>query len=162
MAARRRRAPQTLRIVVLERERAARVREQGLRAAGSRDSGAEIVGVQEVRALRDELPAAALRAARLAHRTSSPAREARLQRRRRCSRGASPTRSRPRSASARFDDEGRLQIARFGRLVVANVYFPNGNGNERDNSRVPYKLDFYRALFERAREAAPRAGGACS
>jgi len=49
----------------------------------------------------------------------------------------------------RFDREGRLQIARFGRLVVANAYFPNGNGTERDNSRIPYKLDFYRALFER-------------
>lgn len=49
----------------------------------------------------------------------------------------------------RFDDEGRLQLARFGRLVVANGYFPNGSGQERDNSRVPYKLDWYRALFER-------------
>ena len=47
-----------------------------------------------------------------------------------------------------FDREGRLQLARFGRLVVANVYFPNGNGKERDNSRVPYKLAFYRALFD--------------
>src|SRR5262245_51758265 len=47
-----------------------------------------------------------------------------------------------------FDREGRLQLARFGRLVVANVYFPNGNGKQRDNSRVPFKLDFYRALFE--------------
>ncbi|EDM75794.1 exodeoxyribonuclease III [Plesiocystis pacifica SIR-1] len=49
---------------------------------------------------------------------------------------------------ARFDDEGRVQLARFGRLFVANVYFPNGNGRDRDNSRVPYKLDFYRAVFE--------------
>jgi exodeoxyribonuclease III len=48
----------------------------------------------------------------------------------------------------RFDVEGRLQLARFGRLLVANVYFPNGNGRERDNSRVPYKLEFYRAVFE--------------
>ena len=32
--------------------------------------------------------------------------------------------------------------------MVANVYFPNGNGKERDNSRVPFKLEFYRALFE--------------
>ena len=49
----------------------------------------------------------------------------------------------------RFDAEGRVQIARFGRLVVVNGYFPNGNGPERDNSRIPFKLDFYRALFER-------------
>ena len=32
---------------------------------------------------------------------------------------------------------------------MANVYFPNGNGRDRDNSRVPYKLDFYRAVFDR-------------
>lgn len=48
-----------------------------------------------------------------------------------------------------FDAEGRFQCARLGRLVVANVYFPNGNGKERDNSRVPFKLAFYRAVFER-------------
>lgn len=48
-----------------------------------------------------------------------------------------------------FDDEGRLQLARFGRLVVANGYFPNGSGKDRSNDRVPFKLDWYRALFER-------------
>jgi exodeoxyribonuclease-3 len=48
----------------------------------------------------------------------------------------------------RFDVEGRLQLAHFGRLVLANGYFPKGSGTERDNSRVPYKLAFYRALFE--------------
>jgi exodeoxyribonuclease-3 len=48
-----------------------------------------------------------------------------------------------------FDAEGRLLIARFGRLVTANVYFPNGSGKNRDNRRVPFKLDFYRALHER-------------
>ncbi|MCH9680839.1 MAG: endonuclease/exonuclease/phosphatase family protein, partial [Deltaproteobacteria bacterium] len=47
-----------------------------------------------------------------------------------------------------FDREGRVQIARFGRLVIANVYFPNGNGKDRDNSRVPYKLAFYRRVFD--------------
>jgi exodeoxyribonuclease-3 len=50
---------------------------------------------------------------------------------------------------ARFDAEGRLQIAHFGRAAIANVYFPKGSGRERDNSRVPYKLDFYAALFRR-------------
>ena len=48
----------------------------------------------------------------------------------------------------RFDVEGRLQLARFGRLTVVNAYFPNGSGPNRDHSRVPYKLDFYRAVFE--------------
>jgi exodeoxyribonuclease III len=56
-----------------------------------------------------------------------------------------------------LDREGRLQLAHFGRLSVANVYFPNGNGKQRDNSRVPFKLEFYRALFERL--AALRASG---
>lgn len=48
-----------------------------------------------------------------------------------------------------FDAEGRLQIARFGKLWIANVYFPNGNGKNRSNDRVPFKLDFYRALYDR-------------
>lgn len=47
-----------------------------------------------------------------------------------------------------IDDEGRLQLARFGRLLVVNGYFPNGNGKNRDLSRIPYKLDFYRHLFD--------------
>ena len=51
-----------------------------------------------------------------------------------------------------YDPEGRLQIARFGRLLVVNGYFPNGNGPERDNSRVPFKLAFYQAVFDRLRE----------
>ena len=40
-------------------------------------------------------------------------------------------------------------IAHFGKLAVATVYFPKGTGKERDNSRVPYKLAFYDAVFER-------------
>ena len=47
-----------------------------------------------------------------------------------------------------FDAEGRVQLARFGALLVANVYFPNGSGKNRDNGRVPFKLDFYRRLFD--------------
>ena len=49
----------------------------------------------------------------------------------------------------RFDVEGRFIVAHFGRMAVASVYFPKGSGRERDNSRVPYKLDFYAAVFER-------------
>lgn len=58
-----------------------------------------------------------------------------------------------------LDSEGRLQIARFGRLAVVNAYFPNGSGRERDNSRVPFKLAFYRALHERIGKL--RQEGAC-
>ena len=56
-----------------------------------------------------------------------------------------------------FDAEGRIQLARFGRLAVANGYFPNGSGKDRSNDRVPFKLDWYRALFERI-EALRREG----
>ena len=134
----------------------------GLRACAGKgfakwlaDSGADVVGVQEVRALRDELPAevgapsgwhayfsaAAKRGysgVGLFARREADAVETSL-------------------GDRRFDAEGRLQIARFGRLVVVNGYFPKGSGNDRDNSRVPYKLDFYRAVFERV-EKLRRAG----
>jgi len=46
-----------------------------------------------------------------------------------------------------FDAEGRLLMARFGKLWLVNAYFPNGNGKDRDLSRIPYKLRFYRRLF---------------
>ena len=59
-----------------------------------------------------------------------------------------------------FDSEGRLQIARFGRLIIANGYFPNGSGKERSNDRVPYKLEWYRALFDRLQKWR-RAGYRC-
>lgn len=47
----------------------------------------------------------------------------------------------------RFDIEGRLQLATIGELHIANVYFPNGSGTNRNHGRVPYKLAFYRKLF---------------
>jgi exodeoxyribonuclease-3 len=56
-----------------------------------------------------------------------------------------------------MDDEGRLQVARLGRLTIVNAYFPNGNGKNRDNTRIPFKLEFYRRLFDRL-EKARRAG----
>lgn len=46
----------------------------------------------------------------------------------------------------RFDDEGRFLMAAFDRISIASVYFPKGSGKDRDNSRVPYKLDFYDAV----------------
>jgi exodeoxyribonuclease-3 len=58
----------------------------------------------------------------------------------------------------KFDSEGRIQLARFGDLLVVNGYFPNGNGKDRDNSRIPYKLEFYRKLHELLEER--RAAGA--
>jgi len=57
-----------------------------------------------------------------------------------------------------LDAEGRFILGRWGRLCVVNCYFPNGSGKERDNGRVPFKLDFYRHLFETL-EAERTAGG---
>ena len=57
----------------------------------------------------------------------------------------------------RFDREGRVQIARFGALTLVNAYFPNGNGVNRDLSRIPYKIAFYRRLLRRL-EPARRSG----
>jgi len=126
----------------------------GLRAADAKGfrrwlvrCRAEVVGVQEVRA-REEQLAPPLRSPRGWHAHFSPALRpgysgvALFARR-------APDALETRLGQPEFDREGRLQIARFGRLVLANVYFPNGNGKDRDNSRVPFKLRFYRALFER-------------
>lgn len=55
-----------------------------------------------------------------------------------------------------FDVEGRLQIVRVGALTLVNGYFPNGSGKDRDNSRVPYKLRFYRALFHKLEDGLAR------
>ncbi len=52
-----------------------------------------------------------------------------------------------------MDREGRVQIARIGRLRVVNCYFPNGSGTQRDNGRVPFKLRFYRRLYRVLDEA---------
>ena len=140
-----------------ERQKLARIYSwnvNGIRAATSkgfdawlRASKAEIVGIQEVRALPDQIPAP-IRTLREWHQHYAAAQ-------RKGYSGVGLFSRRPvdwiRTSldAERFDVEGRLQIARFGRLVIANGYFPNGNGKDRDNSRVPYKLDFYRALFDR-------------
>jgi exodeoxyribonuclease III len=47
-----------------------------------------------------------------------------------------------------FDDEGRVHFVRYGKLWVVNTYVPNGNGKDRDNSRIPYKLAFWQRLFD--------------
>jgi exodeoxyribonuclease-3 len=126
----------------------------GLRAADAKGfsrwlarSRADIVGIQEVRARPEQLPEH-LTAPPSWHAHFSPAERAGYS-------GVGLYARRPADridvslGEPDLDAEGRLQIARFGRLVVANVYFPNGSGRERDNSRVPFKLRFYRALLDR-------------
>jgi exodeoxyribonuclease-3 len=138
----------------------------GLRACASKgfakwlaNSGAEIAGVQEVRALRDELPEEVCAPSGW-HTWFSAA----------VKRGYSGVGLFARREAdivetslgeERFDSEGRVQIARFGRLVIVNGYFPKGSGNERDNSRVPYKLEFYRRCSSASSACAAR-DGACS
>lgn len=43
-----------------------------------------------------------------------------------------------------FDAEGRLTRLDFGKIVLFNIYFPNG---QRGHDRVDYKLNFYRELL---------------
>ncbi len=111
------------------------------------DAGAQVVGVQEVRATVDQLPES-LREPRGWHAFFAPAKR----------KGYSgvglfsrtpPDEVETSLGDAAFDDEGRVQLARFGGVLIANVYFPNGSGPNRDHSRVPYKLRFYQRLYER-------------
>ncbi|MFQ5418176.1 MAG: exodeoxyribonuclease III, partial [Myxococcota bacterium] len=126
----------------------------GIRAAEKKGFGewlatvrAEIVGVQEVRALPEQVPEAVRRPQRF-HAAFAAAERKGYSGVALYSRRA-PDGIETELGKRDFDREGRLQIAHFGRLCVANVYFPNGNGKERDNSRVPFKLDFTRAVFDR-------------
>lgn len=105
---------------------------------------ADIVGLQEVRATEDQLPAE-LRASGW-HQAYAPAVKKGYS-------GVAILSRQPPDAvhtalAPQFDVEGRLIIARFGKLAVCSVYFPKGSGPNRDNSRIPYKLDFYRALYD--------------
>ena len=115
-----------------------------------RRSNADIVGLQEVRAFADQLPDE-IRNLDGWHIHYCPAERPGYSGVALFSRQP-PTRIETSLGEQRFDVEGRLQIARFDRLTVINAYFPKGSGKDRDNSRVPYKLDFYRAVFDRARK----------
>lgn len=109
-------------------------------------SKADVVGLQEVRAKREQLPADVRDPAGWhlhVHAADRPGYSgvALLSRRR-------PDALQTEIGDSEMDAEGRLQIARFGRLVVVNGYFPNGNGKDRDLSRIPFKLAFYRRVFD--------------
>lgn len=45
----------------------------------------------------------------------------------------------------RFNNEGRIQRARFQDYILYNIYFPNGGASEE---RLQYKLDFYDHFLE--------------
>ena len=104
----------------------------------------DILGIQEVRALPDQIPLEQFEERNLKTVFRPALRKgysgvALLS-------GRSFTQADDQFNVARFDDEGRVVAADFGDFVLFNVYFPNGSGN-RDNSRVPYKLEFYDALL---------------
>lgn len=110
--------------------------------------GADVVGLQEVRATPEQLKAELAQFQADGWHVTVTAAE-----RKGYSGVALLSRTPPDSlvTSVGVDDidvEGRLQFARFGKLLIVNGYFPNGNGKERDNSRIPYKLDFYRKVFD--------------
>ena len=54
-----------------------------------------------------------------------------------------------------FDDEGRVSIARFGKLEVICAYFPN---SQEAGARLPYKLDFCAAILDRCRSIVASGG----
>jgi len=129
----------------------------GLRACAKKGFGdflssaeADVVAVQEVRAFAEQLPDE-IRSPPGWHTHFSPAERPGYSGVGLFSR-EQPKRVETSLDEARFDVEGRLQIARIGGLVVVNAYFPKGSGKDRDNSRVPYKLDFYSAVFERVQK----------
>ena len=113
-------------------------------------AGADVVGIQELRALPEQLPPQA-RTPDGWHACFSPAERKGYSGVALFSRIA-PDRIETTLGIHEYDIEGRLLIAHFGRMAIATVYFPKGSGTQRDNSRVPYKLGFYRALFERLQQ----------
>ena len=126
----------------------------GLRACAKKgfldfldSSKADVVALQEVRAFQDQLPANVL-APEGWHANFHAAQRPGYSGVAIYSREA-PSKVETELGIEEYDIEGRFIVAHFGRTAVASIYFPKGSGKERDNSRVPYKLGFYRAVFER-------------
>lgn len=126
----------------------------GLRACAKRgfldfleSSKADVVALQEVRAFPEQLPPNVL-APENWHVCFAPAKRPGYSGVAIFSK-TNPSRVETSLGENRFDDEGRFIVAHYGRLAVVCVYFPNGSGKDRDNSRVAYKMDFYRAVFDR-------------
>ena len=139
----------------------------GIRACASKGfldwlptARADVIGLQEVRAGFDDLPAEIRSLRDYPHATWTVASS------RRGYSGVSllsrvaPRRVVTSLGKEDFDCEGRFVLAEFDTLLVANAYFPNGSGNQRDNGRVPFKLAFTEHVFrvvarERARTKKP-------
>ncbi len=132
----------------------------GLRAATRKGfcdwlhgSDADIVGVQEIRALREQLPKKVAEPEGYeTHFFPASSKKGYSGVGLFSAEDIAPDDVVTTMGEERFDVEGRMQLATYGDLKVANVYFPNGSGKNRDHSRVPYKLDFYRRLREMLQE----------
>ena len=55
-----------------------------------------------------------------------------------------PMSVKPTFGVARFDDEGRVLQADYGKFILFNIYFPNGKASPE---RLQYKMDFYEAFL---------------
>ncbi|MDH3643353.1 MAG: exodeoxyribonuclease III, partial [Gammaproteobacteria bacterium] len=117
-------------------------------------SDADIAGIQEVRAFPEQLDART-RAPDGWHANFAPAERPGYSGVGLFSKTA-PDRVETTLGIPEYDTEGRFMIGHFGRLAVASVYFPKGSGKDRDNSRVPYKLGFYAAVFDRIEQQRKR------
>ena len=115
---------------------------------------ADVVALQEVRASKDQLPAG-VRSPDGWHTYFNAAQRPGYSGVAIYSR-AQPSKVETQLGIEEYDVEGRYMVAHFGRMAVASIYFPNGSGKERDNSRVPYKLGFYRAVFDRVEQLRKR------
>lgn len=131
----------------------------GLRAALQKGAGdwlraaGDILCLQEIRARREQLSAAARGSLEGYTELWHPARRAGY------SGVATFTRPAPLDVEIglgedRFDREGRVIGARFSDFILYNLYAPNGR---RDHSRVAFELEFYAAVLQ-AVERAHRAG----
>lgn len=129
----------------------------GLRAAQKKGfadffatSRADILGVQEVRALPEQLDPELLapKVGRARYRTHFVAAKRRGYSGVGLFSKKAPDHVHTSLGAQEFDDEGRFQCAQFGALWVCNIYFPNGSGQNRDNSRIPYKLAFYQRVYD--------------
>jgi exodeoxyribonuclease-3 len=118
-------------------------------------SDADIVGVQELRALEEQLPKKVREPADW-HTHFFPAESKKGYSGVALFSQVEPDQVLTSVDEERFDREGRVQIGQFGDLKVVNVYFPNGSGTNRDLSRIPYKLDFYEHLLDMLQPAVDR------
>ena len=98
-------------------------------------SGADVVGVQEVRAFEKQLPDA-VHSPENWHTHFGAAERAGYSGVGLFSRTA-PDQVEDSLGESRFDVEGRYQLARFGKVVVVNAYFPKGSGKDRGQQPRP-------------------------